>query len=99
MAALEIPKLDSKEKIPPSFNFGSQCQNFTLNIAPINWPFFHGPISAGMCLRWQTVVETHLDVLELRSLSMICHGSASYSLEEKMHAAGLEQMAQLFMDT
>ena len=52
-----------------------------------------------MCLKWQTVVETHLDVLELRSLAMICHGSASYSLEEKMHAAGLEQMAQFFMDT
>ena len=30
---------------------------------------------------------------------MICHGSASYSLEEKMHAAGLEQIGQLFMDT
>ena len=30
---------------------------------------------------------------------MICHGSASYSLEKKMHAAGLEQMAQFFMDT
>gem|GEM_PF-2040655 len=52
-----------------------------------------------MCLRWQTVVETHLDMLELRSLAMICHGFSSYSLEEKMHAAGLEQMAQLFMDT
>jgi hypothetical protein len=42
----------------------------------------------------QLLKETRLDGLEPRSLAMIFHGSASYSLEEKMHAAGLEQMAR-----